>query len=132
ISGVFLSVVLLGIVNAMLMSVLERTREIGTMLAVGMRRRKIVGLFLAEGLVIGLIGGLLGVAIGLLVVTWLHHVGLPLPAPGATAPSIIRPFVSNRFLISAAIGTPLGAALASLWPAWRASRLRPVEALQSA
>ena len=132
ITGVFLTVVLLGIVNAMLMSVLERTREIGTMLAVGMRRRQIVTLFLGEGLVIGFIGGLLGLGIGMIAVTWLHHTGIPLPAPGATVPSIIRPFVSNRFLLSAAIGTPLGAALATLWPAWRASRLRPVEALQSA
>lgn len=132
ISGVFLTVVLLGIVNAMLMSVLERTREIGTMLAVGMRRRQIVSLFLAEGLVIGMIGGLLGLGAGLLTVTWLHHTGIPLPAPGATVPSIIRPFVSHQFLFSALVGTPLGAALATLWPAWRASRLRPVEALQSA
>lgn len=132
VSAVFLTVVLLGIVNAMLMSVLERTREIGTMLAVGMRRRQIVTLFLAEGFVIGLIGGILGLGVGLLVVTWLHHTGIPLPAPGATVPSIIRPFVSNNFLIGAAIATPVGAALATLWPAWRASRLRPVEALQSA
>ncbi len=132
VSGVFLTVVLLGIVNAMLMSVLERTREIGTMLAVGMRRRQIVSLFLAEGLVIGLIGGLLGISLGFAVVTYFHSAGIPLPAPGATVPSIIRPFVSSRFLISAVIGTPIGAALATLWPAWRASRLRPVEALQSA
>jgi len=114
------------------MSVLERTREIGTMLAVGMRRRQIVSLFLAEGLVIGLIGGFLGIGLGFAIVTWFHHAGIPLPAPGATVPSIIRPFVSTRFLVSAVIGTPLGAALATLWPAWRASRLRPVEALQSA
>ena len=64
--------------------------------------------------------------------TWLHHTGIPLPAPGATVPSIIRPFVTTRFILTAAIGTPLGAALATLWPAWRASRLRPVEALASA
>jgi putative ABC transport system permease protein len=132
VSGVFLTVVLLGIVNAMLMTVLERTREIGTMLAVGMRRRKIISLFLAEGMVIGLVGGALGLLVGYSVVLWLHHTGIPLPAPGATVPSIIRPFVTTRFLITAIIGTPVGAALATLWPAWRASRLRPVEALQSA
>lgn len=131
VSGVFLAVVLLGIVNAMLMTVLERTREIGTMLAVGMRRRKIIQLFLAEGLVIGLIGGALGLAIGLIAVFVLHRTGIPLPAPGATVPSIIKPFVSVRYVVSALIGTPLGASLATLWPAWRASRLRPVEALAS-
>ncbi len=132
ISGVFLTVVLLGVVNAMLMSVLERTREIGTMLAVGMRRRQIVALFLAEGFVIGVVGGALGLLVGMLAVTWFHHTGIPLPAPGASVPSIIRPFVGTKFLVGAIFGTPVGAALATLWPAWRASRLRPVEALQSA
>lgn len=131
VSGVFLAVVLLGIVNAMLMSVLERTREIGTMLAVGMRRRKIIQLFLAEGFVIGLVGGALGLTVGMIAVLWLNRTGIPLPAPGATVPSIIRPFVSAQFLVAGFVGTPIGASLATLWPAWRASRLRPVEALAS-
>ncbi len=91
VSGVFLTVVLLGIVNAMLMTVLERTREIGTMLAVGMRRRKIINLFLAEGLVIGAVGGAMGLMLGYAVVLWLAHVGIPLPAPGASVPSTIHP-----------------------------------------
>jgi putative ABC transport system permease protein len=132
VSGIILAVVLLGIVNAMLMTVLERTREIGTMLAVGMRRRQIIALFLAEGLIIGALGGTLGLILGNAIVLTLHQVGIPLPAPGATVPSIIRPFVTLQFVVMAIIGTPLGAALATLWPAWRASRLRPVEALQSA
>jgi putative ABC transport system permease protein len=130
-SGVFLSVVLLGIVNAMLMTVLERTREIGTMLAVGMRRRQVVSLFLLEGAVQGLVGGLLGVALGTLLVHLLAHFGINLPAPGASVSAILRPFVTPMFVFGVAVGAPLGASFACLWPAWRASRLRPVEALQS-
>jgi putative ABC transport system permease protein len=132
VSAVFLTVVLLGIVNAMLMTVLERTREIGTMLAVGMRRRQIVQLFLLEGAVIGAVGSVIGIAIGSLAVAYWNHRGIPLPAPGATVDSIIRPAVSGKFLVGMLVGTPLGAALATLWPARRASHLRPVEALQSA
>jgi putative ABC transport system permease protein len=132
ISAVFLTVVLLGIVNAMLMSVLERTREIGTMLAVGMRRRQIVLLFLTEGVVIGAVGAALGLLVGWAAVLYWHHHGIALPAPGATVDSIVRPTVSTRFIIGALFGTPAGAALATLWPAWRASLLRPVEALQAA
>jgi putative ABC transport system permease protein len=132
ISGVFLTVVLLGIVNAMLMTVLERTREIGTMLAVGMRRRQIIRLFLLEGLVIGAFGSALGLALGLALVAWFNHKGIPLPAPGATVDSIVRPYVTPRFVIGAIIGFPLGAGFATLWPAWRASKLRPVEALAAA
>jgi putative ABC transport system permease protein len=132
VSGVFLTVVLLGIVNSMLMTVLERTREIGTMLAVGMRRRQIVSLFLTEGAVLGVLGGTLGLLLGFLAVQIAHSKGIPLPAPGATVDSIVRPFVGPKFLIGALVGAPLGASLATLWPAWRASRLRPVEALQTA
>jgi len=132
ISAVFLAVVLLGILNAMLMTVLERTREIGTMLAVGMRRRQIIRLFMLEGAVIGSIGVLLGLAVGVSLVTFFNHQGIPLPAPGATVDSIVRPYLTPRFVIGALTGTPIGAAVATLWPAWRASRLRPVEALASA
>jgi putative ABC transport system permease protein len=132
ISAVFLAVVLLGIVNSMLMTVLERTREIGTMLAVGMKRRQIIQLFLLEGAVIGAVGATMGLIVGFVAVSIAHSKGIPLPSPGATVPSILRPFVSPQFMVAAFIGTPLGAALATLWPAYRASLLRPVEALQSA
>jgi putative ABC transport system permease protein len=132
VSAVFLTVVLLGIVNAMLMTVLERTREIGTMLAVGMKRRQIVQLFMLEGVVIGIVGGSIGLGLGLLMVTVFHAKGIPLPAPGATVDSIVRPWVSGQYILSALVGTPLGAALATLWPARRASLLRPVEALSAA
>ncbi|MBN1204299.1 MAG: ABC transporter permease [Myxococcaceae bacterium] len=130
-STVFLLAVLLGIVNVMLMSVLERVREIGTMLAVGMRRRSIVALFLLEGGVLGLVGGALGALLGGAVTLWLHQRGILLPSPGANADSVIRPFVSVGYLGSAVVMAAVGAGLAALWPAWRASRLRPVEALAS-
>src|SRR6185295_14750903 len=68
VSAVFLTVVLLGIVNAMLMTVLERTKEIGTMLAVGMKRAQIVQLFMLEGVVIGIVGGTIGLGVGLIMV----------------------------------------------------------------
>jgi putative ABC transport system permease protein len=129
--GVILSVVLLGIVNAMLMTVLERTREIGTMLAVGMKRRQVISLFLLEGAVQGIVGGIAGMLLGALVVFVLNRHGINLPAPGASVSAVLRPFVPLSFMIGVAVGAPLGASVACLWPAWRASRLRPVEALQS-
>jgi putative ABC transport system permease protein len=130
-SSVFLLAVLLGIVNVMLMSVLERVREIGTMLAVGMRRRSIVVLFLLEGVVLGLVGGVLGALVGGAVTYWLHQRGILLPSPGANVDSIIRPFVPLTYLGRSVVMAAVGAGLAALWPAWRASRLRPVEALAS-
>ncbi len=128
-TSVFLLTVLLGIVNVMLMNVLERVREIGTMLAVGTRRRQVVSLFLLEGAVLGLVGGLLGALVGWAVTLWLSHRGIVLPAPGAQADSIIRPFVSGLYLVRAVGMATVGASLAALWPAYRAAKLRPVEAL---
>jgi putative ABC transport system permease protein len=65
------------------------------------------------------------------VVSWLHHVGIELPAPGASTASVIRPFVPFLYLVRTLAMATFGAALATLWPAFRASRPRPVEALQS-
>lgn len=129
VTNVFLFVMLLGIVNSMLMSVLERVREIGTMLAVGVTRRQVVTLFVLEGVVIGVVGGVLGVIAGTIVVTILNRVGVPIPAPGAKVASIIRPNVQFLFLVRVLLQAAAGAAVASLWPAYRASKLRPVEAL---
>jgi putative ABC transport system permease protein len=128
-TSVFLLTVLLGIVNVMLMNVLERVREIGTMLAVGTRRRQVVSLFLMEGAVLGLVGGILGALVGWAVTLWLGQRGIHLPAPGAAADSIIRPHVSLLYLVRAVGMATVGASLAALWPAYRAAQLRPVEAL---
>lgn len=129
IGTIVLLVVLLGIVNAMLMSVLERVREIGTMLAVGMRRRMITQLFLMEGAVLGLVGGLLGVGAGMIAVAAMNHAGVELPAPGAKIASIIHPSVEPAFLLRTLLQASLGATLAAIIPARRAAQLRPVEAL---
>ncbi len=129
VSSIFLFVVLLGVVNAMLMSVLERVREIGTMLAVGMKRRQIVRLFIAEGVVLGVLGGTLGAVLGFLWVQYMNSRGISIPSPGAKVPSILRPDVDLLFVARAIVQATAGAAIASLWPAWRASLLRPVEAL---
>jgi putative ABC transport system permease protein len=129
VSSIVLLVVLLGIVNAMLMNVLERVREIGTMLAVGMRRSQIVQLFLLEGAVTGVVGGVLGVGVGLLAVYVMNKVGVELPAPGAKVASVIHPFVEPLFVLRTLAQSVAGAALASIIPARRAAQLRPVEAL---
>ncbi|ATB31184.1 ABC transporter permease [Melittangium boletus] len=126
---VFLLTVLLGIVNVMLMNVLERVREIGTLLAVGLRRRHVVSLFLLEGAVLGLLGGVLGAGVGWGVTWWLGRQGIHLPAYGTTADSVIRPHISGLYVVRAVGLATVGAALAALWPAYRASQLRPVEAL---
>jgi putative ABC transport system permease protein len=129
ITAVFMTIVLLGLVNVMLMNVLERVREIGTMMAVGTRRATILWLFLIEGGTIGFFGGLVGLAVGCIVVLVLNRQGFSIAPPGNDIPLLLRPFVTPAFLLGMEAFSVTGAVLASLWPAMKASRLNPVEAL---
>jgi putative ABC transport system permease protein len=127
---VFLIIAVIGVVNTMLMSVMERTREIGTMMAVGVTRAQVTLLFLLEGIVLALIGGAAGAIGGTLLVKGICAVGgLPITVPGSTALRHILPPAPPFILAIAVAAALLGTLGASVYPAWRASRLRPVEAL---
>lgn len=128
---IFLFVILMGLANAMLTSVLERVREIGTMLAVGARRRQVLAMFVIEAAILGVAGAAIGSAAGSGIVGALAFNGVNLTTPGASVAQHIVPFVELSFLGGMVLLCTVGAVLASLWPAWRASRLRPVEALAS-
>ena len=111
-----------GIMNTMLMSVIERTREIGVMKAIGATNSRVLSLFLAESAIIGAIGGIIGIAIGLLiaysitVIAGMANFDLPFVADFGLLLAI--------FIFSIAIG-----AAAGYVPAKRAASLDPVEAL---
>lgn len=129
ITGVFLVVIMLGIVNSMFMNVIERFREIGTMMALGVKRIAILFIFILEGLFLGAVGSLIGLCTGALIVYVASLYGIEIPAPGSTIKFMLRPFLTVDYIVSAFLITTGGSAFVSVWPAWRASRLRPVEAL---
>jgi ABC-type antimicrobial peptide transport system permease subunit len=110
-----------GMMNAQLMAVVERTREIGVLRAVGWRSGRVMGLLLGEALIVGLAGGVLGIGLGWLsIYTYSDFLGVF----GATTD--IRPaLIQNAFITVIVMGLVGG-----LYPAWRASRLEPVEALR--
>ncbi|MDX9828628.1 MAG: ABC transporter permease [Anaerolineae bacterium] len=120
----FLAVLIggLGMLNTMLMSVLERTREIGVLRALGWRRRQVVGMILQEALALGLAGGLLGLLLG----TGLAWAITLAPAVGSMMAPQYSPVLMARVL---AIALGMGIA-GGLYPAWRATRMSPVEALR--
>lgn len=124
-------IILTGIINTMLMSVFERVREIGTMLAVGMKRRQVLALFLLEAALLGVVGGLGGVALGSTVVRVLGMKGIPVQGLGTGANAVVRPELTVPFIVLAFSVAVVGALGAAAWPAWKASRLRPVDALRS-
>lgn len=130
--GIFLFIILMGVANTLLMNVMERVREIGTMLAVGARRRQVLALFVAEGATLGALGAVVGCALGAAVVSGLGQVGVRLTTPGASVPQLIVPHITAPFLVGMVVLGTVGAALFALWPAYKASRLRPVEALTKA
>jgi len=112
----------LGVMNTMLMSVLERTREIGVLRALGWRRRAVMGLILRESILLGMIGGLLGV----LVAFGLGSLIKMIPAYGEM---LDLTWQLDLFLRAVMVAFLLGL-LGGLYPAYRATRLQPVEALR--
>ncbi|MFN3480228.1 MAG: ABC transporter permease [Thermodesulfovibrionales bacterium] len=124
-------VVILGIANTMIMSVLERTDEIGTLMALGGDRRHVMVLFLLEALCIGLIGGIAGISLGSLVTKVVAVIGIPVPPPpGQNAGFVIRPLILSSSVIFAFILSVVSSLLSGIYPAYKASKLRPVDALR--
>ena len=119
ISGLGLLVGGIGVMNIMLVSVTERTREIGVRKALGARRRDIIGQFLVEAMTLTGAGGVLGIVIAVLI-TML--VGALVPSLPSKVPSWA---LVTGFSVSVAVGMFFG-----VWPAMKASRLDPVDALR--
>jgi putative ABC transport system permease protein len=128
---IFFLAIVTGITNAMATSVLERTAEIGTMLAFGMRRREILRLFIAEAALLGALAGLLGAALGWLVVWIIAINGLPVRDIVSIGESFVRPRVSLSFTAQVVLGAVLVGVVAAALPALRAARLSPADALRS-
>jgi len=122
--------VLMSSINTLLMSMFERTREIGTMLAMGTPHLWIVGLFMAEAALIGLLGAVLGVAGGNVLGAALNALNVRLPPPpGYTVGILFHVLREPGIMAGASIMVIISLVLASILPAVRASQLQITEAL---
>lgn len=124
-------VIVLSISNTLAMSVHERTGEIGTLMAIGLKRRNILQLFMTEGLLLGIVGGMLGVAVGLGLGALISKVGIPMPPPPGMDVAVTgRIRLSWPLATGAMLLALLTAFFGSIYPAMKASRLQIVDALR--
>jgi len=123
--------IVLTISNTQTITVYERTTEIGTIMAIGQRNSRVLGAFLVEGGMIGVFGGVLGLALGYLMATIVSAIGIPMPpAPGMTTGFTAGIIVTSEMMIDAFLLALVATLLASVLPAWRASRMKVVDALR--
>jgi ABC-type lipoprotein release transport system permease subunit len=135
--AVFYLAMAFGIVNALSMAIGERTYEIGVMLAVGMRRERIVTLILLEALFTAVLAGVTGLAVGGALVGWLGHRGIDFSAFEKAMDymgvgKVIYPHLEPQSITSAVVVMMVTALVFSLIPAVRAARMMPVAALRTA
>jgi len=126
---VLVSIVLVSVMNVMVMAVYERIREIGTIAAIGTRPSRILSLFLGEGLLLGLLGTALGIAVSLVVIYVLNRWQLHFTF-GQQQDLVLAPQIGALQVATIALMVVGVAVLASLQPAWKAARLDPIEALR--
>jgi putative ABC transport system permease protein len=128
IAAISLLVAGIGIMNIMIVSLIERTREIGILKALGMKSRTVLYIFLTESIIIGLIGAVIGVISGWALA---NVVSLFLGRGGIIGSALtITPILTPEVMLGG-LGFGVGiSVIFALYPAWRASKLKPVEALR--
>lgn len=138
---IFLIIIMLalafGIINTMLMAVLERKKELGMLLSIGMNKRKVFWMIIWESIFLALISGPLGLLSSYLAITTFanHGIDLSFAAKGLKSigiESTIYPYVENRFYYIISFLVILTAILSSIYPAMRALKLNPSETLRTA
>ncbi len=133
---IFLLALSFGIINTMLMSVLERMKELGMLMAVGMNKKRVFSMIMLESILLTLSGAIVGMILSSITVSSLSHTGINLSmwAQGLEAigyASIIYPYVPFNIFIGVTLLVILTGILSSIWPARKALMLNPVEALRT-
>jgi len=133
---IILAALAFGIINTMLMVVLERTRELGMLTAIGMNKRKVFSMIMLESVFLSLIGAVIGMIISYVLVRITGNTGINLgqAAEGMEAlgySAIIYPKISAGFFVIVTILIIITGILSSIYPAMKALRLNPVEAIRA-
>ncbi|HIG99196.1 MAG TPA: FtsX-like permease family protein [Thermoplasmata archaeon] len=128
IASIALVVASIGIMNTMLTSVMERTREIGIMKAIGATNLDIMSIFIFEGMLLSSVGGIIGIILG---VFGSQGLTLILNNVMTMGPSMnLTPIITISSVVLAVTVSLIVGVLSSLYPAWKAARMSPIEAVR--
>ena len=128
---ILVAIIVIGIMNTMWIAIRERTREIGTLRAIGMHRREVLWMFLLESLMLGLGATICGVLAGAGIAAGLNalHVHVPTGLQFFLMSAYLHIAVHGSLLVQAVVAITLVTGVAALYPSIRAARLRPVVAM---
>lgn len=132
VGGILFSVAILGVINAMFMSIYERTYEFGVILAIGTRRRSVFNLIMIEGLLIGLGSLVVGSCMGAAITYWVGHTGIDygnMDFSGVALAEVLRPELRWVQFTWIPLSVIVMTMVASLYPAVHAARIVPANAL---
>ena len=132
---IFMLALIFGIINTMLMAVLERIKELGMLMAVGMNKVRVFGMVVLETFLVSILGAPIGMLLGYFTIKYLHKIGIDLSNWSSALEefgmsNIVRPSIDSETFITIAVAVVITALLASVYPALKAIRLKPVEALR--
>lgn len=133
--GIILLALLFGIVNTMLMAVLERTKELGMLMAIGMNKKRVFSMITIETVMLSLLGGLCGILLGLALTYWFGIKGIDLGTWSEAYKSLgydtlIYTKISITMTLQIAAMVIITGILASIYPAFKALKLKPAEAIR--
>jgi ABC-type lipoprotein release transport system permease subunit len=133
---IILFALIFGIINTMLMVIMERKKELGMLMSVGMNKRRVFKMILFETSMLSLTGAGIGLAASIGLISWLSVVGINLGfwAEGLEAvgySAFVYPYVSNTYYLNITILTLFTAIIASFWPTRKALKMNPAEAVRA-
>jgi putative ABC transport system permease protein len=128
---ILIAIVVTGIMNTMWIAIRERTREIGTLRAIGMHRRGVAMMFLLESVLLGLMGTIAGAVLAAIIAAGLNaaHIAVPIGVQLFLMSDHLKLAAQPGILVTAVVMLSIVTGLAALYPSIRAARLRPIEAM---
>jgi len=134
--GIVMFALAFGIINTMMMTILERTRELGMLMAIGMNRKRIFSMIMLETIFLTLVGAVAGMISGWILVEVLGNTGIHFSAWGEGFAAIgfaaiVYPVITPSFFVIITVMVILTAIISSIWPARKALKLNPIESLRT-